>query len=191
MVGTMTEPVAAILIGGRSTRFGAPKAEVAFAGVASLERVRAACGAVMRTVVTVGGDGADVVDIVPRGGPLQAIMAALRAFPGRAVFVIACDVPLVTAAWIGRIAMPLEPGVDVRVPRVAGRAQPLCALWGAHTIGAIEAAWEGGERSVVRVLERLRVAWVEVAERDDALEDFDTPDDAVRLASRLRDRSGA
>ncbi len=183
-------PVAVILAGGASSRFGAPKADARFGGVASLARIRQACAACLDEVVTVGGPGAEVADLTPGGGPLQALAAAYRAYPGRELFVVACAVPLITPAWIAAIAAPLPADADVRVPRVAGRPQPLAALWGAGCAGPVEAAWARGERAVMPLLRALRVAWLELSEPAPALEDFDTPEDAVRLARALSEPAG-
>ena len=182
--------VAVILAGGASTRFGARKADARFDGVASHERIRRACAACVEVVVTVGGPGADVPDLVPGAGPLQALVAAFQAYPGRDLFVVACDVPLITPAWIAAITAPLPAETDLRVPRVAGRPQPLAALWGAGCAGPVRAAWARGERAVMPLVHALRVAWLELGEPDPALEDFDTPEDAARLARALSGPAG-
>ena len=188
MAGEGGAPIAAILAGGASRRMGRDKAEVVLGGQTSLERVRASCAAAgVETLVVGGGRPGAVEDLAPGEGPLQAVISAMRAAPGRAVVVLACDMPFVTSSLVRALAAPLGPGESARVARLGGEAQPMAMRLEAAALGALEAAWEGGVRSLKRALGPLSVAWLDVeALGDDAAlgaRDFDTPADLAQLAA--------
>ncbi len=172
----------AVLAGGRSSRFGRDKRHVVVDGRTLLERARAVLAAVCDEVVVCGGDG-EIADLDAGGGPLQALIAALRAARERGhkrVLAIACDLPRLDVQTLRTIAAPLPGSIVARVPRVDGRLQVLCALWSLDALAGLEAAWQAGERSLTRALTELTI---EV--RDDldtaALADVDTPEDLTRV----------
>lgn len=169
-------PLVVILAGGRSSRFGRDKARVEVMGVPSLERVRAAAEAVV-------GDGVRIHD-APAGGPLGAILESFARWPGRDLIVLSCDVPLIDAATIERLAAPLD-DADARVARVEGRAQPLAACYRTTAEAPLRAAWDAGERAIVRALDRLVIAWLDASPT--RLVDFDTPEDLVALEASARE----
>ncbi|MCC6621913.1 MAG: molybdenum cofactor guanylyltransferase [Deltaproteobacteria bacterium] len=175
-------PLVVILAGGRSSRFGRDKARVEVRGTPSLARVRAAAQQ------AVGAERVVVHD-EPAGGPLGAILESFGRWPGRDLIVLACDVPLIDAETIRVLAAPLDDG-DARVARVEGRAQPLAAHYRTSAEVPLRAAWDAGERSIVRALDRLRVAWLDAP--PDRLVDFDTPADLLAIeAGAEADRQGA
>ncbi|MCA9516846.1 MAG: molybdenum cofactor guanylyltransferase [Myxococcales bacterium] len=174
-------PVAAILAGGASRRMGRDKARVEVLGATSLARVeRAAREALADVVIVGGGHPGAVPDLLPGEGPLQAVVTAARARPGRAIVLLPCDVPLVDAAVVARLAEPLPDGVAARVVSVDGRDQYLCAHLGPVALRACEAALERGERSLWRVFKGLGLARLDAADLGpdgaERVRDFDTED---------------
>ncbi len=176
----------AVIAGGRSSRFGRDKRHVVVDGQTMLERARAVLATVCDQVVVCGAGG-EIADLEPGGGPLQALIAVLRAARERghtSVIAIACDMPRLDAATLLALAAPLDGAVVARVPRVdngdGGRLQVLCARWAIAALQGLETAWQAGERSVTRALTGLPI---EV--RDDfdarALADVDTPEDLARV----------
>src|ERR687888_468797 len=86
---------AAILAGGRATRFGGrDKSALTIGGRTILERQIEALSAVADEVLVVPDD------IVPGCGPLGGLHTALTRARGRAVFVVGCDMPYVEAAFV-------------------------------------------------------------------------------------------
>jgi molybdopterin-guanine dinucleotide biosynthesis protein A len=69
-----------------------------------------------------------IADIVPGCGPLGGLHAALTHAREDHVFVVACDMPYVTAAF-GRYLLSLAGAVDVVVPRTERGYHPLCAVY--------------------------------------------------------------
>lgn len=139
--------VGAVLAGGESRRMGRDKALLRLTdGSTLLERtiatLRAAGLDEIVLSVSTARRGRALQDAVPaaRGlrlatdatpgrGPLGGLHAALRAHPYRYVLLVACDMPRLDAAALGAlIAEPRD--ADALVPRLAGWAQTLHALYG-------------------------------------------------------------
>src|SRR3954463_4914198 len=99
---------AAILAGGRSTRFGGrDKSALIVDGRTILDRQLAALTPLTDDVMIVGGGAAPaphryVADSVPGGGPLGGLHAALTAARGDTLFLAACDMPYLTTAFVER-----------------------------------------------------------------------------------------
>jgi molybdopterin-guanine dinucleotide biosynthesis protein A len=126
---------AAILAGGRATRFGGrDKSALVVDGRTILDRQIAALGPLTGDLLIVGGDAAPGVaarridDIVPGCGPLGGLHAALTAARGDALFLVACDMPYVTAAFVDYL-FSLAAGADAVVPRSERGYHPLCAVY--------------------------------------------------------------
>src|SRR5439155_16087595 len=69
-----------------------------------------------------------IPDIVPGSGPLGGLHAALTAAHGDAVFVVACDMPYVTAALVEYL-FSLAGDAQIVVPRTERGYHPLCAVY--------------------------------------------------------------
>jgi molybdenum cofactor guanylyltransferase len=141
----------AILAGGRATRFGGlDKSALLVDGCSILDRQLAELASLTSDLLIVGGadralaaddDGARasvagrttvaprlVHDIVPGCGPLGGLHAALTEARGDPVFVVACDMPFVTAAFADYL-FSLAGGAHVVVPRTERGCHPLCAVY--------------------------------------------------------------
>jgi molybdenum cofactor guanylyltransferase len=133
---------AAILDGGRATRFdGQDKGGLIVGGRTILERQVAELSRVTSDILIVGrhrGRRAVPVvhalvprvigDIVPGCGPLSGVHAALTEARGDAVFVVACDMPYLDAAFIVYL-LGLTREADAVVPRTERGYHPLCAVY--------------------------------------------------------------
>jgi len=178
-------PIAVVLAGGASRRMGRDKSSVEIAGTASLDRVVAAARQALSEVVVVGGGAPGALaDLEPGGGPVQAILSAWRAHPGRALVVLGCDMPFVGAELVARLATVRSTG-DATLVRAGGRAQPLCARYEPEAAAAFERAFAAQRRGLMRVVADLEVGWIDEAELPAAerlgARDFDTPEELARL----------
>ena len=163
-----------ILIGGRSSRFGADKALAEIDG-RSLAR-RAAdtvrSGLPNSRVTMVAGDEAQfaieaihsetgfIFDLYPNRGPLGGLHAALAHAATPWIFLLACDFPLVPPELITLLAREVSADYDAVVPRQPdGHLQPLCGFYNVGTCGAIIDAFLESPRSVPmhEILDQLRV----------------------------------
>ena len=71
----------------------------------------------------------------PGRGPAAGILGAARAYPDRALLVLACDLPAVPTSLIADIARLAG---DWAAPRWQGRLEPLCALYRPAALSVIE-----------------------------------------------------
>ena len=169
----MHQPImGAVLIGGRSSRFGSDKAQAEWNGRALADHAAALIAQHVDAVVTVGGNG-QVPDLPRPGlGPLGGIAGALdhAATHGfRSVLTIACDMP--------RVPSELLTALLHRAPAYCSDA-PVLGHWSA-ALGAQLLAWvEGEDRSVrgwARAVGALPIA------SPAALGNVNTPEDLLAL----------
>lgn len=147
-----------VLAGGRSTRMKRDKASLEYAGKPQLARAMALIGPlVARAFVSVRPDQLHdryrtaydtITDLQPDLGPLAGIQAALRAHPGQAWLVLACDLPflspqtlqhLIARRATARLATAYRSQFD-------GLPEPLCAIYEPASRGPLEAWIEQGQR---------------------------------------------
>jgi molybdopterin-guanine dinucleotide biosynthesis protein A len=86
-----------ILAGGLSSRMGRDKARLRLGGQSLLARVRSVAAGTPWPVRVIRRD------LVPRCGPLGGVCTALQTTRAEAVLFLACDMPFVSAAWIGKL----------------------------------------------------------------------------------------
>jgi molybdopterin-guanine dinucleotide biosynthesis protein A len=131
-----------ILIGGRSTRFGSPKALLKLDGRLLLDRtadtIREALAETRITLVTSGpeqflGLGTDlpfIFDIYEGRGPWGGLHAALAYARTEWTLVLACDYPFISKGLLKRLVQYITTDLDAVVPiQPDGRVQPLCAFY--------------------------------------------------------------
>jgi molybdopterin-guanine dinucleotide biosynthesis protein A len=178
-----------LLTGGTSRRLGRDKATLVLDG--RTLAARAADLLTTRGLVAVEvGPGHTALPAVREepvsGGPLAGLVAGVAALtaslgaPPDAVVLLACDLPRAAPVVDALLAAP-PAGLVVPVD-AAGRAQHVCARYGAAVVARGAALLATGERSL-----RALVATVPDDERvevrdlpPDALADVDTPEDARR-----------
>jgi molybdopterin-guanine dinucleotide biosynthesis protein A len=183
----------AVLAGGRGRRLGGAKAKVELAGRPLVSHSLAALEAAGLEAIVVAKPDTELPPLgcpvvrepeLPRH-PLCGIVAALREAGGRAVVVLACDMPLAAPALLERLAAAGEPLV---VPAPGGRLEPLQARYGAALLPALEAALAREEplRRTVAALVPRRLGDEELARCGDPARLFlNVNDDAdLRLAER-------
>jgi molybdopterin-guanine dinucleotide biosynthesis protein A len=114
---------AAILAGGRATRLGGrDKSALVVDGRTILDRQIAVLSAIADEVLVVRED------LVPGCGPLGGVHTALTRARRDPVFVLACDMPHVTAPFVSFL-VSLADGYDLVVPRTEDGYHPLCAVY--------------------------------------------------------------
>lgn len=170
-------PLGALLAGGASRRFGAPKALAEIGGRPVIERVREALAEATDRVVLIAPEGAfpslelpGRPDRVPGAGPLGGIHTALQwaEEEGRAgALCVACDLPFLSAALLRRLVeQASEPEAEAVVPESAGcrGVEPLCAVYSVAALPEIEARLLRGEHGMAALLDALRTARLPLAE---------------------------
>lgn len=147
-VAGSAEPVGVVLAGGTGRRMGGAKPSALLAGRPLISYPLAALSAVLTNVAVVAKTGTVLPDL---GGPvalwcepdepqhpLAGVVEALRRADGRAVVVLACDMPLVTAGLVGALAGREISEAAALVTRAGGRLQPLCARYEPQALALLQ-----------------------------------------------------
>ena len=154
----------AVLAGGRSTRMGTDKAEIAISGATMLARAwRLVSGLVGPAWVCCAPGRARpgfpcLFDDQPDQGPARGVAAALaaaQAHGARRVLILACDLPRLTQALlVALLDAPVKAGalVTVYADVVTGRAEMLVGLYAVAALPYLQAGLARGKRSLFRLV---------------------------------------
>jgi molybdenum cofactor guanylyltransferase len=143
----------AILAGGDARRFGGrDKSALVVDGRTILERQISELSTVTPDVRVIRRED----DLVPGCGPLGGLHAALHAARGDALFLVACDMPFVTAALAAHLLM-LPGDADAVVPRTDRGYHPLCAVYGRACLPTVERRLAERRLKMLDLLHDLRV----------------------------------
>lgn len=201
-------PFGAILAGGQSLRYGAPKALAEVGGLRIIDRVVETLARVCDDLVLLANEPALFADlglpsrpdVHPGLGALGGIHAALvwaeeAARPG--VVAVACDMPFLSASLLARLRDLAYGGggFDLVVPESRGRrgVEPLCAAYGTGCLAAIEAELDRGENHVIGFYDDVRVYRLPLAEveslcdPDRAFLNVNTPGERDRAEALTRE----
>jgi molybdopterin-guanine dinucleotide biosynthesis protein A len=187
-----TRVVGVVVAGGASSRFGSDKALAELDGRTLVERARLLLAEICDEVVVADAgrgllEGAESVPDGPGHGPAAAVLGAASRRPGRALLVLACDLPRVPVILLERI---VAADGDWVVPRHAGGLEPLCALYRPLALRALELQVGRGELALHRLADAaLDVRYLDAASMVDLgdprrlFANVNTPDDLRRLTS--------
>lgn len=188
-------PTAAILAGGRASRFGGrDKSALLVGGRSILDRQMTELAKIADDILVVGapsclrseGSVRLVTDRLPDCGPMGGLDAALAAARHDALVVVACDMPFVTAPFL-RHLLALTREAEAVVPRTERGYHPLCAAYTRACQAAVARCLAEGRLKMSELLRDLRVREVSTAEiepfgdRDRLLANVNTPDEFEAL----------
>ena len=142
---------AAILAGGKATRFGGrDKSALLVEGRTILER--------QLDVLSLVADDVQIVreDLVPDCGPLGGVYTALTLARHDLVFVLACDMPHVTAPLVSYLLSAAD-SADVVVPRTERGYHPLCAVYRRTCLPAVERRLAARQLAMTALFSDVRV----------------------------------
>jgi len=159
--------LAAVLIGGLSSRMGRPKHLLERGGLMLVERVVAAARPHVAQVLLVGAGevpaslvGLSRLPDVPRvEGPMAGVLGAMRWRPDARWLVLACDLPMIAPDAVAWLLGQARPGADAVMPAVSEQSEcePLFALYEPTARWPLELAAGRGHFSLRRALEAARV----------------------------------
>ncbi len=133
-----------LMAGGKSTRMGRNKALLTLNGKTMAERGITLLTELFPTIAVNSNSpelfaslGVPVFpDLMPDAGPLSGIHAALSYVAAGKVFVLGCDIPLMTADVI-RAIVEFPADNPVVIARGDGYLQPLCGLYDTRIAGTV------------------------------------------------------
>ena len=166
-----------LLVGGRSRRFGSPKALAELHGETLADRawrlLEEACDERFAVGRPPGLPFATLPDAAIGGGPLAGIVAGLRAAAHDVAVVIPVDMPLLTVAALHALAAACR---QAAVPQ----SGPLPAAYAKTALPVLEDALARGDLALRHVVARLDAAVVTLA--DEVLANVNEPADLDRIA---------
>jgi molybdopterin-guanine dinucleotide biosynthesis protein A len=197
---------AILLLGGRSTRMGAAKADLDWNGLPLAAHLAAALQQATAGPVVAVAAPDQLVPSLPHGveltrdrvadeGPLRGVEAGLLAIGDRAdaVFVASVDTPLLHPAFVTAMLDALGPADDLLVPDAQGFRHPLTAAWRTSTLTDVTAALAQGVAGPGYLFDRVRTRFLDEAAllalpgvaaadpRLDSLRNANTPEEFAAL----------
>jgi len=137
-----------VLAGGRSSRMGQDKALLPWNGATLIESIArevllaAGSATLIGSPDLYGSLGFPVVsDKIAACGPLGGLYTALSVTRADWNLVVACDMPAVTHELLEELLAAAEvSGADALVPQTPGGLEPLCAVYHARLLPAVDSA---------------------------------------------------
>jgi len=162
-----------VLSGGENRRMGRDKAFLTLDGVPLIEHVlRTFRGIFRKTIIVTNNpsayaayDAVVVSDAVDKRGPLTGIYTGLLCSTDEYNFVAACDMPYLQTGLISYMT-GLARGYDIVTPMVAGRVEPLHAIYSKGLLPLIEGRLRQGACQIQGIFSDARVHYVTEAEID-------------------------
>lgn len=167
---------------------GSDKAFIEIEGTPLIERVIAVAREISDEIVLVAPDAQRLAHLglpvlaeeAPGQGPLEAMRVGLDAVSAPAAFVLACDLPNLSAPPLEKMRTLLSEQIDAVVPREGERGHTLCALYRKRCGKSFETSLKDGERAVRRAISSLKLAQPSASELGAPAGFFDnlnTPED--------------
>jgi len=167
-----------ILAGGRGLRLGRNKAFIELGGENLLQRIISRLSFIGGDIIIVVAEDGQlfqktgnkkvsiVKDIYPAKGPLIGIYSGLVNSNSPFNFVAACDMPLLNKELITYL-LEVSTGFDITIPRLGKLVEPLHAVYSKNCLWAIGKLIVDNSLKVDRLLDMVKVRYVEKEEIDD------------------------
>ena len=153
-----------LLAGGKSSRMGTNKALLRFAsGETVIERIVSRLRPLCADLLVVTNTPAEYEflslpmfpDAYPGSSSLGGIYTGLLHAGSDRALVLSCDLPLVNTGLLEYLlALPFD--YDLLMPFIAGRQQPLHAIYARTCLPAMQTQIESGDLKIIRLLDTLR-----------------------------------
>lgn len=188
-----------ILTGGTSLRMGQPKGLLGFGGQPLILRIARIVEPLVSVVTAVGSLdpyaslGLQVIEDLRfsshkesgrTAGPLAGIATALAATQTEWNLILACDLPYLSAEWLGwMLARAVSSEQQIVMPRTTGGPEPLAAAYRRECGPPTIAALQRGIRKVSEAMEQFRIEfvserdWQHVDPEGRVLRNMNTPED--------------
>lgn len=199
-----------VLIGGESRRMGTDKAAVELSGRKLLDHVLDAVLPIFDEVFIGAHDddpsliktlpaGVRVVrDTLPGRGPALGVCSALEAAKNPWVFVVSCDVPMLSGGLVEALAL-LRENFDAVVPYVKGGPEPTCAFYSKTLLAPLKESVLAGKRGLAYFLKEAEAKGLNIRYADGeelkqadpgllSFTDIDTPEDLLGVEKFIKEK---
>ena len=169
-----------VLAGGKGLRLGRYKALVELNGQSLVQRIVSKISFLDSEITIVIAKGQQppqftgyeklriVTDAYYDKGPLVGIYSGLLSSDTSYNLVVACDMPFLNQHLLNYM-LQISTGFDVTIPRLGNKVEPLHAVYAKKCLKIIERLLSEGSLKIDRLLELVRVRYVEKEE----IENFD------------------
>lgn len=162
-----------VLSGGENRRMGTDKAFLTVAGIPMIEHVlRVLRGIFTRIIIVTNSpaayssyDALIIPDAYDKRGPLTGIYSGLLHSTDDYNFVTACDMPFLNPRLISYMTGVVS-GHDIVVPNIAGRVEPLHAIYHRGLLPVVENRIQHDARQIQGIFREARVRYVTEEEID-------------------------
>ncbi|MDC2865120.1 molybdenum cofactor guanylyltransferase [Bacillus sp. BP-3] len=168
-----------VLAGGRSSRFGEPKALAIWQGKTFIEHSIEALKEVAVDIVVISHPNItnelshmlnvpviEDIELYKGNGPLAGFITGMEYASADWYIIAPCDTPNVSKEWALELIERADETYEAIVPLVEGRKQPLLALYHYKVKEKIEQLLKEGKRSMQGLLSQCNVQYVTVTETD-------------------------
>ena len=160
---TITDASAVVLVGGKSSRMGRPKALLPFDGEPLIVHVVRALKKMFAETVVVAAPDQELPilpailarDEVAYQGPVSGIYHGLKAATKEVCFVTSCDAPFLNLQLISQLLAQIS-DCDVVVPYWQQRFQPLHAVYRTSVLPLLKDQLERGELRPISLYDKVR-----------------------------------
>lgn len=173
-----------ILAGGKSSRMGTDKALLSIEDKNFINKLCDTFSFFEEKIIASGDREvpADITwstisDVYPYHGPIGGLHAALTNCLSEAVFVTACDNPLIKRAILDRLLIEMTEDTDVVITVTEdGKYHPLCGIYRKSVGKIMEEQILSGNNRMMHVLKKVRVKYLEVNSEEYGLYNINTPE---------------
>jgi molybdopterin-guanine dinucleotide biosynthesis protein A len=166
----------AILVGGRSSRFGSNKAMAEIGGKKLIDRAAQTMSSIFSKVVLSSNTPEEYSyldlpiyeDIIKDLGPIGGIYTVLKSIEDTSAFFVACDMPFLNEKLI-RHMVEIRGDHDVIVPRVGWKIEALHSLYSRNCLPVIEKTIAAMEFKTMNIFSKVNTRYVE----EEELREFD------------------
>ncbi|HEY9162187.1 MAG TPA: molybdenum cofactor guanylyltransferase [Desulfomonilia bacterium] len=163
--GILPDITAAVLIGGKSRRFGRDKVIEPLDGVMLVEKVVSVLNPLFSEIILVGHFRQEIAgyktvsDIIPGCGPLGGIYTALVSSANPYCFIFAADMPNLNMKLISYMA-GLKEKADIIIPRLSKGIEPLHAIYSKAAIPVIKTLLEKNRFKILNLIEQMNTEYI-------------------------------
>ena len=161
-----------ILAGGQSRRFNTDKSLVQINGKTLTQIINERLSPIFNNTYIVGKENNFlnynfIKDVKPVQCPLNGIVTALEHSKNDWIFVIACDLPLVSESIVNGLYNNINPTAQIISPTIDDNLQPLCAFYHKSVLKDFNNAVEKGEYSLMKLLDQFDVTKITIPSEDE------------------------